>query len=178
MTLLDFAGFYDPVTRLKSMGFVGDLEYNVCALKDMVRTFEGLEIRPDKVNNDLKPYQYIFIPGGNGIMDLLKDNTFLGWIRDTTPDTVMTAVCGGSLVLGAAGFIRGKEATTHPTLMPYLNSFTDKVSQLRVVEDDNIITGGGVTSAIDLGLYVCEKIAGKEVREKIQKQMDYTAYLA
>lgn len=79
-------------------------------------------------------------------------------------------------MLGAAGLLKGKRATTHPMLMNFLNKYTDNVSDMRVVEDGNIITARGVTAAIDLGLYLCEKIAGIEVRTKIQKQMDYLAY--
>lgn len=60
--------------------------------------------------------------------------------------------------------------------MNFLNKYTANVSSSRIVEDGNIITARGVTSSIDLGLYLCEKIAGLEIREKIQKQMDYVAY--
>jgi len=173
MTLLDFAGAYDPLTRLKSMGFMQDFAYDVCAPKESVRTFEGLEIKPNKVKNDLREYDYLFIPGGNGIAALLTDEAFLTWVQNSSPHAVMTAVCGGALVLGASGFLKDKEATTHPNLMQYLKKYTDQVSQARVVDSGNVITAGGVTASIDLGLYLCEKIAGSEVRKKIQKQMDY-----
>lgn len=176
LTLLDFAGAYDPITRLKTMGFKNDLEYDVCALKEKVKAFEGIEIIPDKINNDLTVYDYIFIPGGNGIMKLISDSGFLQWIRNISENAVMTSVCGGSLILGMAGFLKGKKATTHPSLMMYMDKFTDKKSDSRIVEDKNVITARGVTSAIDLGLYICEKIAGTDIREKIQKQMDYSAY--
>ncbi len=60
--------------------------------------------------------------------------------------------------------------------MQQLKGYAKVVLAERVVEDGDIITAGGVTSAIDLGLYVCERIAGKEARERIQAQMDYRAY--
>jgi transcriptional regulator GlxA family with amidase domain len=60
--------------------------------------------------------------------------------------------------------------------MQQLKGYAKEVSAERVVEDGDIITAGGVTSAIDLGLYVCERIAGKETRKRIQAQMDYRAY--
>jgi len=88
----------------------------------------------------------------------------------------MVAVCGGSLLLGAAGMLRTKRATTHPQLMEFLRRFARGVLPDRIVDEGTVITAGGVTSAIDLGLYLCEKIAGKEVREKIQAQMDYRNY--
>lgn len=176
LTLLDFAGAYDSITRLKSMGYINDLEYDLCSLEHTVKSFEGAEIVPNKINNDLSVYDYIFIPGGNGIVKLLSNNEFLAWIKNISENAIITAVCGGSLLLGAAGFLTGKRATTHPALMKFLNKYTEHVSSSRIVEDGNIITARGVTSSIDLGLYLCEKIAGAEIREKIQKQMDYTAY--
>ena len=176
VTLLDFAGVYDPVTRLKSMGFLADLIYDVCALKEDILTFEGLHIHSDKTLNDLSEYDYIFLPGGNGIAQLLGDRDFMQWIKTVRPDATITAVCGGSIILGAAGLLQGKRATTHPALMEYLNRFTDQAAGDRIVEDGNLITARGVTSAIDLGLYLAEKLAGRDARQKIQKQMDYTAY--
>lgn len=173
MTLLDFSGIYDPVTRLKSMGFLEDLTFDVCAFSDTVISFEGLVIKPDKVRNDLKEYDLVAIPGGNSIGELIRDSAFLAWIRDVSQEAVMAAVCGGSLLLGAAGFLKNKKATTHPGLMEFLKRFTDHVSSGRVVEDGNMITARGVTAAIDLGLYLCEKIAGPDIRKKIQIQMDY-----
>jgi Transcriptional regulator containing an amidase domain and an AraC-type DNA-binding HTH domain len=61
-------------------------------------------------------------------------------------------------------------------LMEYLKKFTPYATDKRIVEDMDIITARGVTSSVDLGLFLCEKIAGKEIREKIQKQMDYLNY--
>jgi cyclohexyl-isocyanide hydratase len=104
---------------------------------------------------------------------LIGDAAFLDWLRGVSPQAVMAAVCGGSLALGAAGFLKGKPATTHPGLMQYLSRFTADVSQERVVDAGNVMTARGVTSAIDLGLYLCGHIAGSEAAEKIRAQMDY-----
>ncbi len=176
VTLLDFAGIYDPITRLKSMNIIINFEYDVCSTKSKVKTFEGLEIIVDKVNNDLSEYDFVFIPGGNGIMKLVKDNDFLQWLKNVSEEATIASVCGGSLLLGVAGFLKGKKATTHPMLINYLQKLAMEVADSRIVEDGNIITARGVTSSIDLGLYLCEKIAGIESREKIQKQMDYASY--
>jgi len=176
MTLLDFAGTYDPLTRIKTMGFGDDFAYDVCAFSDTVRSYEGLVVKPDKAGVALTEYDCILIPGGNGVGALIKDEPFLSWIRGVSQKATLAAVCGGTLVLGAAGFLKGKRATTHPALMPYLERFTDGAVPDRIVEDGRIVTARGVTSAIDLGLYLCEKFAGVQAREKIQKQMDYAAY--
>jgi transcriptional regulator GlxA family with amidase domain len=176
VTLLDFAGVYDPLTRLKSMGFIPDLSCDVCACTERVRSSEGVVLLPDRVNNDLSGYDYVIIPGGDGIKDLMQNTAFLGWITVPSGPAVVASVCGGSLLLGAAGMLRTKRATTHPKLMGVLQRFAREAVPDRIVDEGTIITAGGVTSAIDLGLYLCEKIAGKDVREKIQSQMDYRNY--
>ena len=176
ITLLDFAGVYDPLTRLKTMHFLDDLTWDVCACREKVRSTEGAMLVPDRVDNDLAGYDYVILPGGDGIKDLMQDKAFLHWITVASDTTTVVAVCGGSLLLGAAGMLRTKKATTHPGLSALLQHFAPEVSPDRIVDEGTVITAGGVTSAIDLGLYLCEKIAGKDVREKIQKQMDYRNY--
>lgn len=178
LTLLDFAGVYDPVTRLKTMGFISDLAYDVCARTERIRTSEGVVLLADRVGTDLASYDYVIVPGGDGVRDLVRDREFLSWIAVGSEKTHIAAVCGGVLLVGAVGTLRGKRATTHPDLKEFLRPMVGEVSDDRIVEDGNAITAGGVTAAIDLGLYLCEKIAGPDVREKIRKQMDYRNYSA
>jgi cyclohexyl-isocyanide hydratase len=106
----------------------------------------------------------------------MQDREFLAWIAVASDTTVVAAVCGGSLLAGAAGMLRTRRATTHPRLMGALKNFAGSTSPDRVVDEGAIITAGGVTAAIDLGLYLCEKIAGKDAREEIRQQMDYPHY--
>lgn len=176
LTTLDFIGVYDPLTRIKTMGFSNQIEYDVCSFTDRVISVEGLEIVPTKVRNDLLNYDYVIIPGGKGIFELIKNREFLDWLAKIPDSTMICTVCYASLLLGAIGKLNGKKATTHRVVMEELKKYTDKVSDCRIVEDGNIITARGVSSAIDLGLYLCEKIIGKEIREKIQLQMDYLNY--
>jgi len=176
LTLLDFAGAYDPLTRLKTMGFVPDLTYEICARTESVRSTEGARLGVDRFAPDLAEYDYVIIPGGDGIQPLMKDPAFLKWILVASEKTTVAALCGGSLLLGAAGMLKGKKATTHPQFAGFLKHFAGEVVPDRIVDEGNIITAGGVTAAIDLGLYLCEEIAGPDVREKIRVQMDYTGY--
>lgn len=152
VTLLDFAGDCDPLTRLKSMGFVPDLSWDVCARTPTVRSIEGTELVPACVGNDLSAYDYMIIPGGDGIKGLMRDPVFLRWISVASEKTTIAAVCGGVLLLGAAGFLRERRATTHPELQAILKNFAREVSTNRIVDEGCIITAGGVTSLIDLGL--------------------------
>jgi cyclohexyl-isocyanide hydratase len=176
VTLLDFAGAYDPLTRLKTMGFVPDLECQTCAQKEWILSSEGTALKANLVSPNLSEYDYVVIPGGDGVMGLMRDKVFLSWIAVRPGRTTVAAVCGGTLLIGATGMLRDRRATTHPGLQEVLKRFAREVSRDRIVKDDCVITAGGVTAAIDMGLYLCEKIAGHDVREKIQKQMDYPYY--
>jgi len=176
MTLLDFAGAYDPVTRLNSMGFVPDLSCTICARTETVRSSEGVVLAECSTPESLGEFDYVIVPGGDGVQGLMKDPAFLHWIAAVPETTTLVGICGGSLLLGAAGLLRTRRATTHPALRPVLAHFAREVSTDRIVDEGRIITAGGVTAAIDLGLYFCEKIAGPDVREKIAAQMDYSCY--
>jgi transcriptional regulator GlxA family with amidase domain len=176
VTLLDFAGAYDPLTRLKTRGFVPDLKYCTCARQERIRSFEGVELAVELVSPDLQGFDYIVIPGGNAIADLLRDREFIAWLSIDPGKTTVAAVCGGALLAGAAGMLKTRRATTNPALMEILKKFAKEVSKDRVVDDDHVITAGGVTAAIDMGLYLTEKIAGPVARTAIQNQMDYPYY--
>ena len=153
VTLLDFAGAYDPLTRLKTMGFVADLDCCTCARAGTTRSFEGVTLSVDAINPDLSAYDYVVVPGGNGIAGLMQDRAFLSWLAIPPEKTVIAAVCGGALLIGAAGLLRTRRATTHPAMQEILKRFAREVSSERIVEDDHVITAGGVTAAIDMGLY-------------------------
>ncbi len=128
------------------------------------------------VGGNLSSYDYVLIPGGNRIADLMNNHGFPDWITVRRDRSVVAAVCGGALLAGATGILRGRRATTHPNLKPFLTKFAQEVTGERIVDEGTVITAGGVTAAIDLGLYVCEKIAGRGIRGKIQVQMDYPYY--
>ncbi len=173
MTALDFVGVYDPVTRLKTMSFMPDLEYDVCATIREVRDAAGLRLVADRVCVPFDEYDMVIVPGGLESRTLVDDGDFIGWLRTAAPCRYKVSVCSGALLLGAAGFLRGKRATTHHDAMPALASYGATAVDERIVDDGDVITAGGVTSAIDLGLYLVEKLAGAEAREKIRARMEY-----
>ena len=76
-------------------------------------------------------------------------------------------------MLGAAGFLQGRRATTHPNAYPELEPYCRQVVRERIVEDGDIITAGGVSASIDAGLFVVEKLTGREAGNRIATQMDY-----
>lgn len=175
-TFLDLIGFYDVVTRLKSMNFIEDLNWDMCALTEEVSDDKNLIVKSTKVNEPLNGYDMIYIPGGMGTRQLQYDKEFISWIKTAKDVNLKVSVCTGSLILGAAGYLENKEATSHENAIEDLNQYTNKAIYKRIIDEENIITGSGVSTSIDLGLYVVEKLTSKEVREKIAKQMDYPYY--
>ncbi len=175
MTALDFIGVYDPVTRLKTMGFAQDLEWEICAHSKEVNDNAGLQFIPTRVGESLEGYDIVIVPGGfiSNIRNLINDTGFIEWLKTARPCKLKVSVCTGALILGAAGFIKGRKATTHPNHFDDLKGFCSSVVNQRIVDEGDVITARGVTSSIDLGLYLCEKLGGHEVKEKIQRQMDY-----
>lgn len=170
MTVLDFVGAYDPITRLERMEFM-PLSWDVCAPTESV-TANRLEFEVDRVAPDLGAYDLLFVPGGYASRELVDDQSFLEWLETAAECEYLTSVCTGSLLLGAAGFLEGKRATTHPSAFDALAEYAEVVDD-RVVEDGNVITGRGVSSSIDLGLYVVETLTDAETRAAIAEQMDY-----
>ncbi len=173
MTSLDFIGIYDPLTRLKTMGFLPDFEWEICAHSGEVFDHTGLRFIPTKIGEPFHGYDMVIVPGGFGSRKLLEDEKFIGWLRSAAACRLKVSVCTGSLLLGAAGFLRGKKATTHRSAFDELQRFCDKVLDARIVDEGDVITARGVASSIDLGLYLCEKLGGAEAKERIRQQIDY-----
>lgn len=170
MTALDFVGGYDPITRLDRMDF-RSLEWDVCARNETV-TADRLQFRVDRVAPDLGEYDLVYLPGGYATRDLAEEAAFVEWIRTAAPAEYKVSVCTGALLWGAAGFLDGRRATTHPNAFEALSEYAEVVDD-RVVRDGPVITGRGVSSSVDLGLYVVEVLSDAETREAIAEQMDY-----
>ena len=176
MTYLDFVGFYDPMTRLKSMNILPDFEWRICSNRKQVaddRGGTGMKMIADSVLEPLGGYDVLFVPGGQGTRTLQNDSEFIEWLKTAAPASPKISVCTGALLLGAAGFLRGKRATTHPSALAELAPYCGKVLAERIVDEGEVITGGGVSSSIDLGLHVVQRLAGQEARARIARQMCY-----
>jgi cyclohexyl-isocyanide hydratase len=173
MTAMDFIGAYDPLTRLKSMGLMPSFEWDICALTADVTDDKGLHIAPTVVGQPLCQYDLIVVPGGRGTRTLQHDKVFIDWLRSSVSVRLKASVCTGSLLLGAAGFLKDKRATTNRNAVEELRPYCAQVVDDRVMDEGGIITARGVTSAIDLGLYLVERLVGAEAQARVATQMDY-----
>ena len=122
----------------------------------------GLTLVPTRTFADCPDLDVICVPGGVGIDALLEDAA-----------QYVTSVCTGALVLGAAGLLQGKRATTHWASHSLLESFGAIPVKERVVRDGNLMTGGGVTAGIDFALTLIAEIFDPEKSQVIQLQLEY-----
>jgi transcriptional regulator GlxA family with amidase domain len=114
------------------------------------------------------------VPGGFGTTDAMLNEAFMAQIRRLGGGaTYVTSVCTGSLILGAAGFLKGKRAACHWAWRSLLEPFGAIVSEARVERDGNVITGGGVTAGIDFGLVLLAELAGQDYAEATQLGLEY-----
>ncbi len=134
----------------------------------------GLVLTPNMTFADCPPLDVICIPGGSGITALLEDAETVAFVRKQAAGArYLTSVCTGSLLLGAAGLLQGRRATTHWVSHGFLEPLGAIPAHGRVIHDGNLFTGGGVTAGIDFALSVAAELAGEEEAQAIQLELEY-----
>ncbi len=142
--------------------------------RDSVASSTGLTLTPTTTYADCPPLDVICVPGGVGVNALMRDEETLSFIRARAKGArFVTSVCTGALVLGAAGLLRGKRATTHWASLDLLSAFGAIAAKARVVRDGELMTGGGVTAGIDFALTLVAELAGRDAAEAIQLNFEY-----
>lgn len=141
---------------------------------DPIASATGLMLTPTTTYDACPPLDVVCVPGGIGVNALMRDETALAFLRRQAETArFVTSVCTGALVLGAAGLLKGKRATTHWAALDLLSAFGAVPVAERVVRDGALITGGGVTAGIDFALTLAAEIVGREAAEAIQLNLEY-----
>lgn len=141
---------------------------------ELVVSDRGMAIQPTTTFDACPALDIICIPGGPGQINLMEDEEVLSFIRAKSKQAkLVTSVCTGSLVLGAAGLLEGYKATTHWASLDQLALLGAEPVNERVVRDRNRITGAGVTSGIDFALSVVSEMFGPDIAQNIQLHMEY-----
>jgi putative intracellular protease/amidase len=169
-TALDAVGPYEVLSRLPGAS-VTWLAHEPGVVRNDQRMM-GIEAQA--AFEDLPDPEIVLVPGGTGTNDVLDDERLVGWIRrahETSEWT--TSVCTGSLLLGAAGVLKGLDATSHWLDIQDLERYGARPTSRRVVEQGKVITAAGVSSGIDMGLVLAAKIAGEDVARAIQLGIEY-----
>jgi len=178
MTSMDFTGFYEAITWLAILNAKENVSWTFCADKEEVTDDRGLKMKADQVLPNLGEYDLVFLPGGNATRKLRFDEEFIGWIRTAEPVPYKVSVCTGALLWGAAGFLQGRKATTNSSAYDLLEPYCAEVVKARVVRDGQVVTGGGVTASIDLGLYMIEWLTDTDTAVRVQGKLEYPYYQA
>jgi cyclohexyl-isocyanide hydratase len=169
LTQLDMTGPYEVLARLPNTKV-----QLVAHTMAPVTTDRGMQIVPTITFADCPQLDLVMVPGGPGQQDLMEDETVLAFLRKQAAGAkYVTSVCTGSLVLGAAGLLKGKRATSHWAAIEHLKPLGAIPVSEKVVIDGNIITGAGVTSGIDFALSVAARLEGEDVARQIQLQIEY-----
>jgi len=147
----------------------------VAKQKGETRTEDGtLALVADYTLDQVTAPDLVLVPGGKGTRMLMHDEQLLQWLRDVDQATKWTtSVCTGSLLLGAAGLLEGKRATSNWLLLDVLRQFGADPVGGRFVEDGKIVTAAGVTAGIDMALHLVSREAGPEVAQAVQLGIEY-----
>jgi cyclohexyl-isocyanide hydratase len=169
VTQLDLTGPAQVLSRLSNARV--DLVWKT---GDPVQTDSGFALLPTATLKEIEQSDILCVPGGFGCVDVMQDEEVLGWVRSIGGKAQwVTSVCTGSLILGAAGLLRGYRATSHWAWRDYLELFGAEPVAERVVFDRNRVTGGGVTAGIDFALALMAAIEGEDHARTVQLGLEY-----
>ncbi len=173
MTLLDLVGVHDPLSRIASMGFDPSASFEIVgATGPRVWAAGGAELTVEKVRPPLDAFDVVIVPGGPGARALARDRAVVDWLGAFPSNRLMASVCTGALLLGAAGRLMQKRATTHHTSMGLLETYGAVATKGRVIDEGQTVTAGGVTCALDLGVLLLRRYVDDEAVRTIVDQME------
>ena len=169
LTQLDLTGPYEVFTKIRDADV-----HLLWKTLDPIAAGGGMRLLPTTTFAESPRLDLVCVPGGAGMNPLLNDEETLDFVRrQASGARYVTSVCTGSLVLGAAGLLKGKRATTHWMSLPMLAAFGCEPVAERIVVDGNVITGGGVTAGIDFALTVVGEWFGADAARRIQLGIEY-----
>ena len=169
VTQLDLTAPYEVFSRMPHTTVT-----IIAATRAPVRTEWGLTIMPQASFESAPEVDILCVPGGWGVNAMLEDAAALAFLRDSGARArYLASVCSGSLLLGAAGLLRGYRATTHWMSHELLAPLGAIPTQERVVVDRNRITAAGVTAGIDLALTIAARLFGSRTSQEIQLAIEY-----
>jgi putative intracellular protease/amidase len=168
VTHLDFTGPHQVLCRLPGA------ETHLASVRGGALTFDGVTFGNLEQLADIAACDVLCVPGGFGTMDAMADAAFMEEIRRLASGArYVTSVCTGSLILGAAGLLKGRRAACHWAWRDLLPLFEATPDGGRVVRDGNVLTGGGVTAGIDFALTLAAEIAGDAFAQGLQLSLEY-----
>jgi transcriptional regulator GlxA family with amidase domain len=181
--LLDFCGPYEVLSTFhfdenKRMLEPSPFEiYLIAENEGMIKTRAGLQVAAEYSLDNHPPFDILLVPGGWGTRKEINNKKIINWIKKIAQKVeLITAVCTGSMLLGKAGLLKGKHATTHWQSLSWMKEeFPETIVEdaYHIVEDGNVITSAGISAGIDMALRVVQKYYGEEVARNTARYMEY-----
>lgn len=169
MDQIDFTGPFEVLASLSNVTYT---TYGLSL--QPVRDCHGLRLLPDAVLEEAPPLDVLHVPGGPGQQAHMENQRLLDWLRQQASGArCVLSVCTGALLLGAAGLLRGRRATTHWASLDVLPIFGATVVNERVVADGNFVFAAGVTAGIDAALMVAAELRGLDEAQGVQLSIEY-----
>ncbi|OAR23129.1 glutamine amidotransferase [Streptomyces sp. ERV7] len=169
-TALDAIGPYEMLCRLPDTETVFVAEQAGPVINDR----GGLHVVAQKSLDEVRTPDVVVVPGGPGTREALGNEALTGWLRAVDATTTWTtSVCTGSMLLAAAGLLKGRRATTHWLGYDALAALGAEPTGERVVTDGKYLTAAGVSSGIDMGLTLVGRLAGDEFAQAVQLLTEY-----
>jgi cyclohexyl-isocyanide hydratase len=169
ITQLDFTAPAQALSRMPGARLIG-----AAATLDPIATDSGFAILPTHDFASAPQADILCVPGGHGVTEALGDAATIDFVaRQAAGAQWVTSVCTGAFLLGRAGLLAGKRATTHWAYTHLLPLVGAEPVAARVVEDDNVVTSGGVTSGLDFALTLIARLHGDAVAQAIQLAIEY-----
>jgi cyclohexyl-isocyanide hydratase len=169
MDQIDFTGPFEVLSRIPDSTI-----HVIAKTRSPVRDIQGLILTPEMSIAEAPEFDVLLVPGGYGQQELMNDKEVLSLIRNHfAAGRLVFSVCTGALLSGAAGILRGRQATTHWSAWNLLHYYGAVPVRSRVVVDGNLVSAAGVTAGLDAALVVASLLHGDAIAQEIQLSIQY-----
>ena len=177
--LLDFAGPYEVFSVTSELNNHEMFHvFTISADGKKIKTVNGLTVLPDYSFSNHPPVDILIIPGGIGTRDEFVNPATLAWVQKNSLTAAITmSVCSGTRILAVLGLLDHREATTHHEVMEHVQELAPTAiltAEKRFVDNETVMTSGGISAGIDLALHIVEKLYGEATAHKTIRYMEYS----
>ena len=172
---LDFVGPFEVLSYINKIKPASAKVLLIAEAAEPVEAYNGMKVIPDVAMENCPQLDILVVPGGKGRYAAMKNTAIQKFIQQQSQKAqYITSVCTGAFLLAEAGLLENKKATTYHTAFTELASYSVEVLPQKVVREDNIITAAGVSSGIELGLYILKEEFGAAVAQEVADKIEYT----
>ncbi len=171
---LDFVGPFEVLSYINKIKPASTKVLLIAETAEPVEAYNGMRVIPDVTMENCPQLDILVIPGGKGRYAAMKNSAIKEFIQQQAQKAkYITSVCTGAFLLAEAGLLTGKKATTYHTAFAELAAYSVEVLPQKVVHENNIITAAGVSSGIELGLYILKEEFGAAVAQEAADNIEY-----